>query len=98
MHGVQWADRFEKQNESGRISVARYGSLTFPAGTYEGLELNPANEEDAIIYGEIMDEVTDQKGQRISDLLQKYKRGGRIKSVNDNSNREHLKNIKVVVA
>ena len=98
VHGIQWADKYEKQNDSGKISIARFASLTFPAGTYEGLTLNPGNEEDAIIYGEVEDEVTSEKGHRISDLLQKYQRGGRIQSVNDNSNRSHLKNIKVVVA
>lgn len=98
MENIQWADHYDKQNENGRISIARYASLTFPEGTFEGLTLNPANEEDAIIYGNVPDEVTGEKGHRISDLLQKYQRGGRIKSVNDNSNRAHLKNIKVVIA
>jgi len=98
VHGIQWADKYEKQNDSGKISIARFASLTFPAGTYEGLMLNPANEEDAIVYGEVEDEVTGEKGHRISDLLQRYQRSGRIQSVNDNTNRPHLKNIKVVVA
>lgn len=96
--GVQWSDKYEKQNDSGKLNVARYSSITFPLGTYEGLVLNPANEEDAIVYGEILDEVTSTKGHRIGDLLQKYQKSGLIKSVNDNSNRTHLKNIKVVVA
>lgn len=95
---MQWSDKTEKKNEAGKISVAIYASLTFPAGTFEGVPLDAANEEDAIVYGEVADEVTDQKGHRISDLLQKYTKSGRIQSVNDNSNREHLPNIKVVIA
>lgn len=97
VNGVQWSDRFEKLNESGKISIARYVNITLPIGTYEGLILNPANEEDAIVYGEITDEVTEVKGHRIGDLLKKYPKSGRIKTVNDNSNRTYLPNIKVVI-
>lgn len=96
--GVQWADHYDKENQAGKISVARYASITFPEGTFEGLDLTPASEETAIVYGEVLDEVTGEKGHRISDLLSKYPKSGRIKSVNDNSNREHLKNIKVVIS
>lgn len=98
IRGVQWADHYDKENQAGKINVARYASITFPEGTFEGLQLTPASEETAIVYGEVLDEVTEEKGHRISDLLSKYQKSGRIKSVNDNSNREHLKNIKVVVA
>lgn len=98
VEGVQWTDKYEKQNDSGKLNVARYASITFPEGTYEGLVLNPSNEEDAIVYGNIEDDVTNEKGHRISDLLHKYQKSGLIQSVNDNSNRTHLKNIKVVVA
>ena len=95
--GVQWADKTEKKNENGKISVARYVSVTFPKGTYEDLELNSYQEEDCIIYGTIEDTVTDIKGQRITDLLKKYPKSGLIKSVNDNSNRDFVKHIKVVL-
>ena len=95
--GVQWADHYDKENSQGKMSVAKYVSITFPAGTFEGLTLNPANEEDAIFYGSLDEEVTAERGHRISDLLEKHK-GGRIKTVNDNSNRELLKNIKVILA
>lgn len=97
IHGVQWSDHFEKQDTGGRISVASYATLTLPQGTFEGLVINAKNEEDAIVYGEVDDIVTTVPGHRVSDLLNKYQRGGRIKSVNDNSNRTHLKNIKVVL-
>lgn len=97
IHGVQWADHYDKQNESGKISVARYASITFPEGTYTGLVLDAAREEDAIVYGEVTDTVTGARGNRISDLLERYPKSGRIKSVNDNTNRRMLKNIKVVI-
>lgn len=96
--GVQWADKTEKRNENGKISVVRYAQITFPEGTYEGLLLGSGREEDAIFYGAISDEVTSEKGCRLSDLLKKYPKSGLIQSVNDNSNRDFLKNKKVVVA
>ena len=95
--GVQWTDKTEKKNENGKISVAKYASVTFPQGTFDGLVLNSSNEEDCIVFGAIEEAVTDVKGQRISDLMEKYPKSGLIKSVNDNSNRSLLKNIKVVV-
>ena len=97
VEGVQWADKTEKKNSDGILSVVRYASVTFPEGTYEGLTLNSYSEEDAIVYGAVNDVVSGDRGSRISDLLEKYPRSGRIKSVNDNSNRDFLKNIKVVV-
>lgn len=98
MEGVQWSDKTEKQNNNGKISIARYASITFPEGTYEGLLLNTSNEEDCIVFGAVEDVVEGVKGKRISDLMKKYQKSGLIKSVNDNTNREFLKNIKVVVA
>ena len=98
VEGVQWSEKAEKQNLNGVISVVRYVQITFPSGTYEGLNLQAAREEDCIVYGAVEDEVTGQKGNRISNLLEKYPKSGRIQSVNDNSNRNHLKHIKVVVA
>ena len=98
VHGVQWSDKTSKANSEGTISIARYVVVTFPKGTYEGLTLNGANEEDAIFLGEITDTVTGQRGSRISDLLEKYPKSGRIREVNDNSLRDRLKNIKVLLA
>lgn len=95
--GVQWSDKTEKQNNNGKIGIARYASVTFPQGTYENLVLNSSNEEDCIVFGAVEDIVQDVKGSRISDLMKKYPKSGLIKSVNDNSNRNMLKNIKVVV-
>lgn len=97
VQGVQWASKTNKSNSDGVISVAQYASVTFPEGTYETLNLNPKREEDCIVYGEIEDVVDGTKGSRISDLMKKYPMSGTIRSVNDNSNRSFLKNIKVVV-
>ena len=96
--GVQWSDHDEKNENAGRVSVGHYANITFPEGTYDGLILNAANEEDAIFYGEIDAVIEDIKGHRITDIMKQYPKSGRIKSVNDNSNRDLLKNIKVVIA
>lgn len=98
VRGVQWSDKVDKKNENGKVSIARYASVTFPEGAYEGLVLDPSREEDCIVCGEIQDAVTGERGQRLSDLLGKYTRSGTIQSVNDNTRRDFLKNIKVVVA
>lgn len=96
--GVQWSDHDEKNENAGRVSVGHYANITFPDGTYDGLILNAANEEDAIFYGKIDAVIEDIKGHRITDIMKQYPKSGRIKSVNDNSNRDFLKNIKVVIA
>lgn len=98
VEGVQWTDKTEKKNENGKIIIVRYASITFPDGTYDGLVLNSSNEEDCIVFGKVDDVVEDAKGKRISDLMKKYPKSGTIKSVNDNSSSDMLKNIKVVVA
>ena len=98
VNGVQWSDHDEKNENAGRVSVGHYANITFPEGTYDGLILNAANEEDAIFYGEIDAVIEDIKGHRITDIMKQYPKSGRIKSVNDNSNRDLLKNIKVVIA
>ena len=98
VNGVQWSDHDEKNENAGRISVGHYANITFPEGTYDGLILNAENEEDAIFYGEIDAVIEDIKGHRITDIMKQYPKSGRIKSVNDNSNRDFLKNIKVVIA
>lgn len=97
IYGVQWTDREERQNDNGKISIVRYVSVTFPKGTYENLSISAEDEEDCMVYGSIEDEIVDEKGKRVSDLLKKYPKSGIIRSVKDNSNRSHLKNIKVVL-
>lgn len=98
VEGVQWSDKSDKKNNGGKISIVKYVQITFPEGTYEGVELNAANEEDCIIYGNVEDIITAEKGSKVSDLLKKYPKSGRIRSINDNSGRILLKNIKVVIA
>ena len=96
--GVQWSDKTDKRAENGKISIAKYTQITFPQGTHDGIVFDASNEEDAIFFGEITDVISDERGHRLSDLLKAYPRSGRIRSVNDNSNRDFLPNIKVVVA
>ena len=96
VEGCQWSDKLEKTGANGAISIAAYAQITFPEGTYEGIDLN-FTEEDGIVYGAVEDEIEDLKGKRLSDVLKKYPKSGLIKSLNDNSNRTYLKNVKVVV-
>ena len=98
VNGVQWSDKMEKSVNNGKVEVVKYVSITFPKGTYENLTLESGREHDCIVHGTIEDEITGEKGKRVSDILNKYPKSGRIQSVNDNSNRTHLKNIKVVIA
>lgn len=94
VEGVQWVDKVEKTNTDGVLSIVQYASVTFPEGTYEGLELNIS---DAIILGEITDEVGENRGERIGDLLKKYPDSGTVRSVKNNSRRAYLKSVKVVL-
>lgn len=96
VEGVQWSAKNEKANTNGRISIAHYVSVTFPQGTYENLTLDPANEEECIILGDVSD-VVSKDGISIEVLLSKYPDSGLIKAVNDNSKRSFLPNIKVVL-
>lgn len=96
--GVQWSEKVEKSVSDKKVSAAKYISLTFPEGTYENIPFNLYDENTCIVYGEVYDEVTNERGYRTSDLCKKYSRSGFVQSVNDNSNRSYLKNIKVVIA
>ena len=95
--GVQWSDKIDRKNENGRISIVKYAEITFPEGTYDGLILDPASGEDCIVLGECRERISDEKGNRLSDLIKMYSDSGIVQSVNDNSKRSFLKNIKVVV-
>lgn len=97
MEGVQWTEKIEKQNVNGKVNVAKYFSVTFPQGTYESIPFDEKKENECIVLGEVDDVVTDEKGSRVSDLMKKHAKSGLIKSISDNSNRELLKNIKVVL-
>lgn len=95
VRGVQWSDHSELVNSNGRVSTVRRTTITFFEGTYEKLDLQNYTEEDAVFYGEIPVAVVDG---RISSLLKSHPISGLIESVNDNSNKRHLKNIKVVLS
>lgn len=92
--GVQWVDKVEKTNTDGVLSIVQYASVTFPESTFEGLELNIS---DAIVLGEITDEVGENRGERIGDLLKKYPDSGTVRFVKNNNRRTYLKNVKVVL-
>lgn len=94
--GVQWSDKADRINNNGKVKVDPHATITFPEGTYEGLILDPKQDEDAILFGEVTDEVTGTASHRLSDIIKRNK-GGIIQSVNDNSNRDYLRNIKVTV-
>lgn len=96
VQGVQWSDVIDKSLATGRMQIHKSANITFPEETLGSIDLSSFTEEDAIFYGELTDAVTTEKGHRISDLLHAHK-GGIIRSVNDNSNRDLLKHIKVVV-
>lgn len=95
--GVQWSENTDRVNSDKVITYASHVSVTFPEGTFDDVVLSSSNEEDCIVYGEVNDAVDGQRGSRVSDLVKKYEKAGFIKSVNDNSKRSFLKNIKVVV-
>ena len=95
VNGVQWADKENRVNNNGVIKVDKYASITFPEGTYEELVLDPANDEDCILYGVVPD-MPNTSSFKLSRVI-KANKGGIIQSVNDNSNRDYLKNIKVTV-
>lgn len=97
VENVQWTEKTDKKASDKKISVAKYISITFPQGTYENISFDLFDENTCIVYGAVKDVVTEERGSRISDLLKKHKRSGMLQSVNDNTNRNHLKNVKVVV-
>lgn len=95
--GVQWSDVTDKSLSTGKLQVHKSANVTFPEETFGLIDLSTFTEEDAIVYGEITDEVGATRGSRLSDILTAHPKSGIIRSVNDNSNRDLLKNIKVVV-
>ena len=95
--GVQWSEVEKRVNSNGVIAVHRELTITFPQGVYEQINFDIFNEQTGIFYGEIKEEIIDEKGKRLSDLLKKYPKSGLVKVVRDNSNRDFLKHVKVVV-
>lgn len=95
--GVQWSDVVDKSLAVGRLTLSKSANITFPEAVLSQIDLSTYCEEDAIFYGEIEGTPTTTSGNRLSDFLKAHPRSGIIRTVNDNSNRDFLKNIKVVV-
>ena len=98
VRGVQWSEKADKSVNDKKLSVAKYITITFPQGTYENVPFDLYDESTCIVYGEVFDVVNQERGNRIADLTKRYKRSGFVQSVNDNSGRSYLKNVKVVIA
>ncbi len=97
VEGVQWSDMITKSMATGKLEAAKTTTITFPEEVLDKIDLSTFGEEDAVVYGAIDKDVTDVSGNRISDLIRTYPKSGIIRSVNDNTNRDLLKNIKVVI-
>ena len=97
VHGVQWSDHVDKTTTTGRVSRKPYASITFFIESDE-YGLNDFGEEDIIVYGDCEAVISTVKGSRPSDVVEANVKSGFITSVNDNTNRDHLKNMKVVVS
>lgn len=97
VEGVQWSEKVEKSLATGKLTFAKTITVTFPEEVLDQIDLSTFTAEDAIFKGSLDEEVTTEKGNRLSDLLASHPSGGIIRSVNDNSGRDFLKNIKVVV-
>lgn len=93
--GVQWSEKVAKTNMTGRMQSDKVVTITFPEAVLDQLDLSAFTEEDAVVFGEVYTDIS--SGYRISVLLKDYPRSGIIREINDNSNRDFLKNIKVVV-
>lgn len=95
--GVQWSDKKNRINDNGKVSIERYATVTFPKKVYEHINFEKLDEETSVFFGRMEEEIADVKGKRLSDLLQRYPKSGIVKTVNDNSNRYMLPNVKVVL-
>lgn len=95
--GVQWSDVTDKTLMTGRLTTSKSANITFPEAVLDQVDFSTFTEEDAIFYGTIEGTPTSSSGNMLSDYLKAHPKSGIIRSVNDNSNRDLLKNIKVVV-
>lgn len=98
VRGVQWSDVTEKMVSDKTIIIKNTTQITFPKGTFEGVLLESSREEDVIVKGVCKDRITSQRGNRIADFMREHPKSGTIRSVNDNSGRDFLPNIKVVIS
>lgn len=93
--GCQWADKIEKKLEGGKLQTVKTTTVTFIEPF--SLDLSTFTEEDGIFFGNVAEAPTNNKGSRLSDMIKRHPKSGIIRAVNDNSNKDHLKNIKVVI-
>ena len=93
--GCQWSDKIEKKLEGGKLQTVKTTTVTFIEPF--SIDLSTFTEEDGIFFGNVDDTPINDKGGRLSDMIKYYHKSGIIRAVNDNSNRDHLKNIKVVI-
>ena len=96
--GVQWKSKIERVNENGVVKFIKYASITLPEGVYENFIFDMLDESMAVFLGTLDEDLRDEKGYRVSDYLKKYQKSGLIRSISDNSNRDYLKHVKVVVS
>lgn len=96
IHGVQWSDVIDKNLQTGKLEVVKSANITFPEAVLGQIDLSQYGSEDAIFLGEVSGLPDDTGGSRMSDFL-KANKGGIVRVVNDNTNRDFLKNLKVVV-
>lgn len=97
VHGVQWSDHVDKITTTGRVSRKPYATITFFVSA-DLFDLKNFGEEDIIVKGECNAVVSTIKGSRPADVVEANVESGFITSVNDNTNRTNLKNIKVVIS
>lgn len=97
VHGVQWSDHIDKTTMTGRVSRKPYATITFFV-TADLFDLKNYGEEDFIVKGECDATVTTTKGSRPADIVEANVESGFITGVNDNTNRDRCKNLKVVIS
>lgn len=89
LEGVQWKSKSEVTIDSnGSLQVVDYASITIPF-TGEKYEFGTDN-LDLMVLGVCQEEVYEQTFREIADL------GVTIKSVSDNTHRDHLKHWRII--
>ena len=97
VNGCQWSEKIEKKLEGGKLQTVKTTTITFIEPFLLDLSTTLFTEEDGIFCGNVAETPTNDKGSRLSDMIKRYPKSGIIRAVNDNSNRDYLKNIKVVI-
>lgn len=95
VNSCQWSEKIKKKLEGGKLQTVKTTTVTFIEPFL--LDLSTFTEEDGIFFGNVSETPTNDKGSRLSDMIKRHPKSGIIRAVNDNSNRDYLKNIKVVI-